>query len=57
VRAVSALATGFAEARRRAYGALSHISFSGMQYRPDIAERAAGAEAGEQQLFPPGSLE
>jgi phosphoribosylamine--glycine ligase len=57
VLAVSALANGFAEARRRAYGALSHISFSGMQYRPDIAERAAGAEAGEQQLFPPGSLE
>ena len=57
VLAVSALADGFAEARRRAYGALSHISFGGMQYRPDIAERAAAAEAGERQLFPPGSLE
>jgi phosphoribosylamine--glycine ligase len=57
VLAVSALADGFAEARRRTYRALSHISFSGMQYRPDIAERAAGAEAGERQLFPPGSLE
>jgi phosphoribosylamine---glycine ligase len=57
VLAVSALADGFAAARQRAYSALSHISFSGMQYRPDIAERAVHAEQGEQPLFPPGSLE
>jgi phosphoribosylamine---glycine ligase len=57
VLAVSALADGFAAARERAYRALSHISFNGMQFRPDIAERAARAQQGEQELFPPGSLE
>jgi phosphoribosylamine--glycine ligase len=57
VLAVSALADGFAAARERAYHSLSHISFGGMQYRPDIAERAARAQQGEQELFPPGSLE
>jgi phosphoribosylamine--glycine ligase len=57
VLAVSALADGFAAARERAYRALSHISFNGMQFRPDIAERAARAQQGEQELFPRGSLE
>ena len=57
VLAVSALADGFAAARERAYHALGHISFSGMQFRPDIAERAVRSEQGELRLFPPGSLD
>ncbi len=57
VLAVSALADGFAAARERAYRALGHISFNGMQFRPDIAERAVRAEQGELRLFPPGSLD
>jgi phosphoribosylamine---glycine ligase len=57
VLAVSALADGFAAARERAYHALSNISFSGMQFRPDIAERAVRAEQGDLRLFPPGSLD
>ena len=57
VLAVSALAEDFAKARERAYTALAHISFDGMQYRPDIAARAVSAERGESQLFSPGSLE
>jgi phosphoribosylamine--glycine ligase len=57
VLAVSALADGFAAARERAYRALGHISFSGMQVRPDIGERAVRTEQGELRLFPPGSLD
>ncbi|HUK78882.1 MAG TPA: phosphoribosylamine--glycine ligase [Thermoleophilia bacterium] len=53
VLAVSALGEHFAGARERAYGALARISFAGAQSRPDIAERAVRAEAGEIALFPP----
>ena len=52
VLAVSALGSHFAAARERAYGALARISFDGRQSRPDIAERAVRAEAGEIALFP-----
>ena len=52
VLAVSALGAHFADARERAYGALARISFAGMQSRPDIAERAVRAQAGEIALFP-----
>ncbi len=52
VLAVSALGDGFAEARERAYQAVAHVRFEGMQSRPDIAERAVRAEAGEISLFP-----
>jgi phosphoribosylamine--glycine ligase len=52
VLAVSALGQHFVAARERAYGALARISFEGMQSRPDIAERAVRAEAGEIALFP-----
>ena len=34
---VTALAPSVEEARRRAYEAVTHISFPGMQYRKDIA--------------------
>ena len=54
VLAVSALGNGFAAARERAYDAVGRISFDGMQVRPDIAERAVRARAGELDLFPPG---
>ena len=54
VLAVSALGEGFAEARARAYEAVGHIRFDGMQWRPDIGERAVRAEAGELSLFPDG---
>ena len=53
VLAVSALGQDFAAARRRAYDALAHIRFDGMQSRPDIAERAVKAERHELDLFPP----
>ena len=52
VLAVSALGDGFAAARERAYQAVAHIRFDGMQSRPDIAERAVRAAAGEISLFP-----
>jgi phosphoribosylamine---glycine ligase len=52
VLAVSALGDGFAAARERAYQAVAHVSFDGMQSRPDIAERAVRAAAGEMSLFP-----
>jgi phosphoribosylamine--glycine ligase len=52
VRAVSALGDGFAGARERAYQAVAQIRFDGMQSRPDIAERAVRAAAGEMGLFP-----
>jgi phosphoribosylamine--glycine ligase len=52
VLAVSALGERFTDARESAYGALARISFPGMQYRDDIAERAVRAEAGEISLFP-----
>jgi phosphoribosylamine--glycine ligase len=52
VLAVSALGSGFAAARERAYEAAGKISFDGMQTRPDIAERAVRAQAGEIGLFP-----
>jgi phosphoribosylamine--glycine ligase len=54
VLAVSALGSGFAAARERAYDAVGRISFDGMQVRPDIAERAVRARAGELSLFPQG---
>ncbi len=38
---VTALGADVGEARRRAYRAVDHISFSGMQYRGDIAASAA----------------
>ena len=41
VLAVSALGASLAEARERAYHAVSLISFDGMHYRSDIAARAA----------------
>jgi len=52
VLAVSALGSGFAAARERAYEAVGKIAFDGMQVRPDIAERAVKARAGELRLFP-----
>ncbi|MCX6372421.1 MAG: phosphoribosylamine--glycine ligase [Actinobacteria bacterium] len=55
VLAVSALGSGFAAARERAYQAVGKISFDGAQVRPDIAERAVKAAAGELDLFPAGS--
>ena len=52
VLAVSALGDGFAAARARAYEGVAQIAFDGMQVRPDIAERAVKAQAGELDLFP-----
>ena len=52
VLAVSALGKHFGDARERAYGALSRITFAGQQTRPDIAARAVRAESGEIDLFP-----
>jgi phosphoribosylamine--glycine ligase len=54
VLAVSALGDGFAKARERAYEAVARIRFDGQQTRPDIAERAVKAAAGELDLFPAG---
>ena len=54
VLAVSALGDGFAAARERAYRAVDKITFDGRQVRPDIAERAVKARAGELDLFPAG---
>ena len=54
VLAVSALGDGFAAARERAYEAVHRIHFDGAQVRPDIAERAVKAAAGELDLFPAG---
>ncbi len=54
VLAVSALGHGFAAARERAYEAVARVRFDGMQWRPDIGERAVLAEAGETSLFPAG---
>jgi phosphoribosylamine--glycine ligase len=48
---VSALGDGFAKARERAYEGVAKISFDGMQWRPDIGERAVRAESGEISLF------
>jgi phosphoribosylamine--glycine ligase len=42
---VTALAPTLAEARERAYEAVSRISFEGMFFRTDIGARALGAEA------------
>jgi phosphoribosylamine--glycine ligase len=44
VLAVSALGASLAQARDRAYDAAGRISFEGMQYRTDIAARAAKGE-------------
>jgi phosphoribosylamine---glycine ligase len=52
VLAVSALGSGFAAARERAYEGVGRISFDGAQIRTDIAERAVRAAAGEVSLFP-----
>jgi phosphoribosylamine---glycine ligase len=54
VLAVSALGDGFAAARARAYEGVEKITFDGRQVRPDIAERAVKARAGELHLFPTG---
>ena len=54
VLAVSALGDGFAAARERAYEGVGKIAFDGMQARPDIAQRAVRARAGELDLFPAG---
>lgn len=54
VLAVSALGADFAAARQRAYEGLAHITFTGMQSRTDIAERAVAAECGHTKLFPSG---
>ena len=54
VLAVSALGDGFAQARERAYEAVAQIGFDGQQVRPDIAERAVAAQAGDLRLFPAG---
>ncbi len=54
VLAVSALGDGFAAARERAYEGIRAIRFDGAQTRPDIAERAVRAQAGEISLFPEG---
>lgn len=40
VLGLSAMAPGFKEARKKAYDAMSKISFDGMQYRKDIAYKA-----------------
>jgi phosphoribosylamine---glycine ligase len=40
VLGLSALAPGFKEVRRKAYGAMNKINFDGMQYRKDIACKA-----------------
>jgi phosphoribosylamine---glycine ligase len=45
VLAVSALGADIADARDRAYEAVSRISFEGMRYRRDIAARVAEEEA------------
>ena len=42
--AVSARGTDLGAARERAYAAVSHLSFRGMQYRWDIAARVAGID-------------
>jgi phosphoribosylamine--glycine ligase len=42
VLGITALGPSVAEARDRAYGAAGRISWPGMQYRRDIAERASG---------------
>jgi phosphoribosylamine--glycine ligase len=55
VLAVSALGDGFAAARERAYEGVAEIHFDGKQTRPDIAERAVKAAAGELDLFPAAS--
>ena len=52
--AVSALGDGFEAARARAYAGVDKIAFDGRQVRPDIAERAVKARAGELDLFPAG---
>jgi phosphoribosylamine--glycine ligase len=39
VLSVTALAPGLKEARARAYEAVGHLSWPGMQYRSDIAEK------------------
>ncbi|MEY2475047.1 MAG: phosphoribosylamine---glycine ligase [Actinomycetota bacterium] len=41
---VTALGPTIADARSRAYSAITNIAFPGMHYRGDIAERAVGAE-------------
>jgi phosphoribosylamine--glycine ligase len=52
VLAVSALGDSFAAARERAYAAVQHIHFDGMQVRDDIGARAVRAEQGDLALFP-----
>ena len=54
VLAVSALGSVFTAARERAYEGVARIRFDGQQTRPDIAERAVRARAGELDLFPAG---
>jgi phosphoribosylamine--glycine ligase len=46
VLAVSALGADISSARERAYEAVGRIQFEGMEYRKDIAERAASMQGG-----------
>ena len=47
VLAVTGLGPSIAEAKERAYGGIERISFSGMQYRSDIAAQAAQSQEEE----------
>ena len=49
VLAVTGLGPSIAEARERAYGGVEQISFSGMQYRSDIAAQAANRQEEEEE--------
>jgi phosphoribosylamine---glycine ligase len=46
VLAIAGLGADIASARARAYEAAGKIQFDGMQYRTDIAERAASMQGG-----------
>jgi phosphoribosylamine--glycine ligase/phosphoribosylformylglycinamidine cyclo-ligase len=54
VLAVTATAPTLGEARDRAYAAVGHICFEGMQYRTDIAAGAAGAARLSTSVAPMG---
>ncbi|HUE60049.1 MAG TPA: phosphoribosylglycinamide synthetase C domain-containing protein, partial [Acidimicrobiales bacterium] len=47
VLAVPGLGASIAEARHKAYGGIERVSFSGMQYRSDIAAKAADRQEEE----------
>jgi phosphoribosylamine--glycine ligase len=54
VLGVSALGPTLAEARRRAYAGVAAVGFEGAQYRTDIADAAATADALTRQTAPAG---